>query len=373
MAVCAAVLLTLMGLGCEFLIWPDWDAAWLLAIARRMRAGATLYSDDLVEINPPTIIEFARLALRLSDVLGVEAITAWRLLVFAFVQLSLGLSLPLLHRGLRGNDAHLFLPAAVLLAAVLGCLPGANFGQREHLILLFSLPYVLAAGLHISGNRLTLRSRVAYGAMLATALSIKPHYALLVLFVEAGVVLCVRRPWAWLRVETVSALAIAMVAALSIALRYPSYSSFAVPLALRFYGEYGEVQLSLSHAAYPDRRHDRRPCDATVRDQLDGSAHAALCRCWRLFRVSRAAERMGLSAVAGARLSVHGWWAGRPSRRQCRRSPRARPRLHGLRPSPHGVRRGRDDAGRLGVAGTAHRQYQQRILAPAVLRTEGHH
>jgi hypothetical protein len=249
-AVSAAVLLTLVGLGCEFLIWPDWDAAWLLAIARQMREGATLYSNDLVEINPPTIIECARLALRLSEVLGVEAITAWRLLVFAFVQLSLGLSLPLLHRCLRGNDAPLFLPAAVLLAAVLGCLPGTNFGQREHLILLLSMPYVLAAGLHISGKRLTLKSRVAYGAMLAVALSIKPHYALLVLFVEAGVVLCARRPWAWLRVETVSALAIVIVAAVSIALRYPGYASFAVPLALRFYGEYGEVQLSLSHAAY---------------------------------------------------------------------------------------------------------------------------
>ena len=82
-AVGAAVLVTLLGLGCEFLIWPDWDAAWLLAIARRMRAGATLYSNDLVEINPQTIIDFARWALRLSDLLGVEAITAWRLLVFA--------------------------------------------------------------------------------------------------------------------------------------------------------------------------------------------------------------------------------------------------------------------------------------------------
>jgi hypothetical protein len=60
MAVGAAALLTVMGLGCEFLIWPDWDAAWLLAIARRMRAGATPYSDDLVEINPPTISACAR-------------------------------------------------------------------------------------------------------------------------------------------------------------------------------------------------------------------------------------------------------------------------------------------------------------------------
>ena len=58
MAVGAAVLLTLMGLGCEFLIWPDWDAAWLLAIARQMRAGATYRR--LVEINPPTISACAR-------------------------------------------------------------------------------------------------------------------------------------------------------------------------------------------------------------------------------------------------------------------------------------------------------------------------
>lgn len=250
MAVGAAVLVTLLGLSSEFLIWPDWDAAWLLAVARSMRAGATLYSNDLVEINPPTIIEFGRWALSLSDLLGVEAITAWRLLVFALVQLSLVLSLPLLRRTLRGNDASLFVPAAVLLAAVLGCLPGVNFGQREHLILLLSTPYVLASGLDISGERLTLRSRTGYGAMLAVALTIKPHYVLLVLCVEIGVLLSTRRAHAWLRVETVSALIVFLVAALWIAVRYPGYASFAVPLALRFYPEYGELQLSLSHVAY---------------------------------------------------------------------------------------------------------------------------
>ena len=78
------------------------------------------------------------------------------------MQLSLGLSLPLLRRTLKGNDASHFLPAAVLLAAVLGCLPGINFGQREHLILLLSTPYVLASGLYIRGEPLTLTSRATY-------------------------------------------------------------------------------------------------------------------------------------------------------------------------------------------------------------------
>jgi hypothetical protein len=249
-AVGAAVLVTALGLVCEFLIWPDWDAAWLLTIARRMREGATLYSEDLIEINPPTIIECARLALWLSDALGVEAITAWRLLVFTFVQLSLAISLPLLRRSLTGTAAHLFLPAAVLLAAVLSCLPGVDYGQREHLILLLSMPYVLASGLQINGDPLSLKARLACGAMLAAALSIKPQYALMVLLVEAGTVLYTRRPWVWLRVETVSAFVIVVVLALSIAFRYPGYASFAVPLAFRFYGEYGDLHITLSHAAY---------------------------------------------------------------------------------------------------------------------------
>ena len=93
-------------------------------------------------------------------------------------------------------------------------------------ILLFSLPYVLAAGLHISGIRLTLRSRVAYGAMLAMALSIKPHYALLVLFVEACVVLCCAVPVGVASGGDRQPAGDCDRSCTGIALRYPSYSSF---------------------------------------------------------------------------------------------------------------------------------------------------
>ena len=50
-------------------------------------------------------------------------------------------------------------------------------------ILLLSMPYVLALGLQIDGDPLSLKSRLACGVMLAAALSIKPQYALMVLFV----------------------------------------------------------------------------------------------------------------------------------------------------------------------------------------------
>lgn len=250
LALAAVVGLAGVSLACEFLIWPDWDATWLLAAARMIRGGATPYSQDLIEVNPPTIIEIARLALALGDRLGVTAITAWRLLVFATELLSLLLSTQLLRRMLSGEDRVCLLPAAVALVTALACLPGANFGQREHFILVLCAPYVLASALYIDGERLSPVVRILYGLLLAIGLSIKPHYILLVACVEAGVVYSTRRPRGWLRIETVSAVASGMVLALVLLARYPTYLTFAVPYALRFYHDYDRLQLVPAHAAY---------------------------------------------------------------------------------------------------------------------------
>jgi hypothetical protein len=50
---------TLVGLFAQFNYLPNHDTSWLLEVARRLAAGATLYSADIVEINPPLIIHLA--------------------------------------------------------------------------------------------------------------------------------------------------------------------------------------------------------------------------------------------------------------------------------------------------------------------------
>lgn len=242
--------LLLAALVFEFLIWPDWDATWLIAIARKIRAGATLYSADLIEVNPPTIVEVARVALALADMTGVTAVTAWRWLIFVIECLTLVCSLILLRETRSGRDETFFVPAGVALVVALSCLPGINFGQREHVILLLTTPYVLAAAVRVDGGRVGSSLATACGVMLAVALSIKPHYLLIPLCVETCVGLLLRRVSACVRRETVSAVVSAIALAAVLLIRYPGYLTVAVPFAFRFYLDYVDLSLSASHAIY---------------------------------------------------------------------------------------------------------------------------
>lgn len=250
MAAGAIVVLALAALAGEFLVWPDWDTTWLIAAARMMGDGATLYSADLIEVNPPTVLEFARLSVVASGWLGISAITAWRLLVFAVELLSVALSWSILRAVLPDEARAWRLPVAVVLAAALTCLPGINFGQREHLILLLVTPYVIASAAHLDGLRLGRLTLIACGLLLAVAISIKPHYLLLILAVECGVVFAggVRL---WWRPETVSAgLALVLLAAIEL-WSFPGYLSFAVPYAWRYYREYAAFHWLPSYVGYP--------------------------------------------------------------------------------------------------------------------------
>lgn len=235
---------------CEWLIWPDWDTAWLITVARRIRDGAALYSNELIEVNPPTIIDFARLALTLGESTGISGVGGWRVLVFAIELLAVALSFIVLHKVFDGEDRPLLAPAGVALATALTCLPGMNFGQREHLILLLCVPYVLSTAAHLDGIDLSAVTRGVHGAMLALAMSIKPHYALVPLCVEATVLAMARRRRAWLRPETVCAVATSAALAVVQLVRYPDYLTFAVPFAVRFYQNYTPLSLSLTYAAY---------------------------------------------------------------------------------------------------------------------------
>lgn len=234
----------------EFQVWPDWDATWLLAIARRLHDGATLYSRDLIEVNPPMVVDLARLALAGSRVSGVTAVTAWRLLVCVLEVLSLACALRFVRRLTDAPVDWFFLPAAAAVTVALACLPGIDFGQREHVILLFSLPYVLAAAVYADRGVVARGWRIATGLMMAVALSIKPHYVLLLLCVEVGLMVRVSSVRAMIRIESVSTILTAVALTAALLWRYPGYLATALPFALRYYRDYVGLQLAPSHAVY---------------------------------------------------------------------------------------------------------------------------
>ena len=67
---------------------------------------------------------------------------------------------------------------------VLFDLPGQDFGEREHLLLLLALPYLLLAAARAVGREIPASHAVAIGLLAAAGLLIKPHFVLLWLAIE---------------------------------------------------------------------------------------------------------------------------------------------------------------------------------------------
>lgn len=245
-----AAVVTLGAIVAQRFYLPNDDATWLMSVARRMMEGGTLYSADLVEINPPLIIWMTWLAVRVADLTGAEAITAWRLLVSAAVVGSLWLSARALSASTDPDDADVGPLLLTSIAAVFACLPAYQFGQREHFIVLWLTPYLLATAASLAGDPAPAAVRRIAGVLLGLALALKPHYVVAVLLVEAAVVAHQRTPRALVRPVLVSGAAVCAAYLVAIAVFSPGFFGVAVPLALRYYHSYSELQFQPIHLVY---------------------------------------------------------------------------------------------------------------------------
>jgi hypothetical protein len=234
----------------QFAYPPNDDATWLLAVARRLAEGGALYSTDLVEINPPLIFLLAGLAVRLSDVLPLDAVAVWRLFVGLQVALAVWVMAATLAATRDADDAQARPLVLVLSATLVACLPAWNFGQREHLILLWFTPYLFSTAAWLAGSPAPTLVRRLAGVMLGLAIALKPHYALAVGLIEVGIAVERRSLRSLLRPAILAAVAVDAGYLLLVAICWPAYFTFAVPLAQRYYHAYSAFKASPSHLAY---------------------------------------------------------------------------------------------------------------------------
>ena len=173
--------------------WPlNWDAAWYLEMASQFLEGRRLYV-DLVDVNPPLITWISAVPLGLASATGLAEPTAFLVFVLALFGLSFWLSIQVLAVGWpEQTDVRRYL--WVLLPAVLLLLPTINFGEREHLLMVLAMPWLLLAAARgrpdadsprvASPRRLGGPRAVAVGILAGLGVALKPHFLLLPLFVE---------------------------------------------------------------------------------------------------------------------------------------------------------------------------------------------
>jgi len=212
------------------------DTAVLLYIAKVWLNGGQLYV-DAIDINLPLVFVLHLLPESIAAVTGIPGTTVLIALLgiaiagsFLTCRWVLAASLDPAHA-----TADALLP--LLLLFLLVVYPNAMFAQREHIMLVLTMPYLLVASGRADGEDLTTRLKIVTGVMAGFGFAMKPYFLAIPLFVELYVLsqrglrrsLADPAPW--------SVLGVCVAHALFAVIVTPEYFTVVLPLARAFYSE----------------------------------------------------------------------------------------------------------------------------------------
>jgi hypothetical protein len=222
------------------------DVAGILHYTQRWLAGERLYV-DLFDINPPLVFLVTALPAALAAAVPmISAIAAAQAAIIL-----LGVWCFWLCWRLAGRDVLPASPRFWVLAVLLTFLglafPVEMFGQREHLMLLTTLPYLLLAERRGASAPVERRLEMTVAVLAALGFALKPYFLALPLLIEAQLLLSLRLR-AWARSPTPWLLgAVWLAYGVVIVVVFPSYLTLVVPFA---FGVYNRLDTSLLGAAF---------------------------------------------------------------------------------------------------------------------------
>lgn len=211
------------------------DVSWYLYATEKWRAGAVLY-EDIIEVNPPLAFWLTLPGLYLADMMQVSAkaglITWLLLLTVASLAMCAGL--------LRGIPRlpHSPWPILFILCIAILIIPGSNFGQREHFLVIFLLPYLILAVRRFENVETSRSLAVLVGIWAAIGLCLKPHFLLVPIAVETALLIRRRSPLAALRSENIAMATAGFAYAVAVVLLHPEFFERILPLGVAAYTPY---------------------------------------------------------------------------------------------------------------------------------------
>ncbi|MGH6946753.1 MAG: hypothetical protein ACREDZ_05450 [Kiloniellales bacterium] len=209
------------------------DSAWYLIATARWLDGAELYR-DIIEINPPLAFFLTAPPAALAKSLDLLPATAFVLYVFLLIALSLLLIWRILcHLSRSDGLTRQSLLAAALCALTL--LPGGDFGQREHLMVIFALPYVALLAARVRGGQPSPSLSLFIGFWAALGFGLKPHFLLVPAALEIYQFLRTRNCCLVLRPETITLAGSLIAYIVIVVIATPDYVTTIIPYGRSVY------------------------------------------------------------------------------------------------------------------------------------------
>lgn len=231
-AVFAAVLLGALHAQLSWLI--NHDSAWYLYAVNAFFDGGRIYQDVFFEVNPPLAFFLTMPPVYASRLTGLVPEDVFVVYVFGLIVLSL-VSIAGLLRG-RPQLPAVFRRGLLFTALLsLALSPARDFGQREHLMLILSLPYLVLVALRASGAACGRRAALLAGAMAGLGFSLKPHFFIAAAGLELYLLVRRRSLRTTVRIETAAVAAVVVSYCLAVVLLTPEYLTRVLPYALEVY------------------------------------------------------------------------------------------------------------------------------------------
>ena len=211
------------------------DASWYLIATQKFTSGSELYS-EVVEINPPLAFYLTMPAIWLAQIAAISETSAFFLYCSALGGLSTLWCASLVMRADVEEQRRLVVIGAILL--IFFVLMVAEFGQREHLMMMFAAPYLLSLVLLSRLRELSWMEHIMLGLMAFLGLALKPYF----LAIPAGIVLArllVTKDPRELFLVCNWTLGLTLIGYVAfIAIQHPLYLDYIVPIAQLVYDGY---------------------------------------------------------------------------------------------------------------------------------------
>src|SRR3990167_5271211 len=168
------ILLFLIAASLQYAMILNGDVSYLIYLSKEMLSGKTYGSPGFLETNPPLIFFLYLPVVFLEKYISFKQSSLFQFYIFSLSALSFFISFFILKKVIKEKN-FLYIFSLVLLFCLL-FLPGAHFGQRDHLFLIFVFPYIFSCAFELENKKISPPLALLIGVMAGFGFSMKPYF-----------------------------------------------------------------------------------------------------------------------------------------------------------------------------------------------------